>query len=107
MQTPFRHKSVRQAARPSFRPNHRSALSPKAPGALLKLGYSQDGLKQRAAAEATLRDVIQKYPTSDEAGQAQSHSMTNRLRKSRRSSHGSIGSNSPISEKAIEWVKER
>jgi TolA-binding protein len=46
--------------------------SPKTPGALLKLGYSQDGLKQRDAAEATLREVIRRYPNSEAAEQAQS-----------------------------------
>lgn len=45
--------------------------SPKAAGALLKVGYCQDGLKQRDAAKATLRQVISQYPTSEEASQAQ------------------------------------
>lgn len=45
--------------------------SAKAAGALLKIGYCQDGLRQRDAARATLRQVISKYPNSDEANQAQ------------------------------------
>ena len=39
----------------------------KAPGALLKLGLSQYGLKQYPAAETTLRQVLQRYPNSDVA----------------------------------------
>jgi tol-pal system protein YbgF len=39
----------------------------KAAGALLKVGLSQYGLKQMDAAEATLSQVIQRYPDSDAA----------------------------------------
>ena len=39
----------------------------KAPGALLKLGLSQYGLKQYGDADATLRQVLQRYPNSDVA----------------------------------------
>ena len=39
----------------------------KAPGALLKLGLSQYGLKQYADADATLRQVLQRHPNSDVA----------------------------------------
>ena len=39
----------------------------KAPGALLKLGLSQYGLKQFPQAEASLRAVVQRYPGSDVA----------------------------------------
>ena len=39
----------------------------KAPGALLKVGLSQYGLKQLDAAEATLAQVVQRYPGTDAA----------------------------------------
>ena len=39
----------------------------KAPGALLKLGLSQSGLRQTEAAMATLRQVGQRYPGTDAA----------------------------------------
>ncbi len=45
--------------------------SAKAPGALLKLGYCQDQLKQPEAAQATLKNVISKYPHNDVAKLAQ------------------------------------
>lgn len=47
----------------------------KAPGALLKVGLTQQGLKDLAAAERTLREVAQRYPGSDAARTA-----TDRLR---------------------------
>lgn len=39
----------------------------KAPGALLKIGLSQYGLRQMDAAEATLSQVVQRYPGTDAA----------------------------------------
>ncbi len=39
----------------------------KAPGAMLKVGLSQFGLKQVEAAERTLADVSTKYPGTDAA----------------------------------------
>ena len=39
----------------------------KAPGALLKLGLAQYGLRQNDAANATLRQVVQRYPGTDVA----------------------------------------
>ena len=39
----------------------------KAPGALLKLGLAQQGLKQLDAAERTFAAVVAKYPNTDAA----------------------------------------
>jgi tol-pal system protein YbgF len=46
--------------------------SAKAPDALLKLGYCQFELGRRQQGEATLRDVIARFPGSDAARLAQS-----------------------------------
>lgn len=43
-------------------PNH-----DKAPGALLKVGLSQYGLRRMEDAEATLRQVVERYPNTDAA----------------------------------------
>src|SRR5690606_38043506 len=43
----------------------------KAPGALLKIGLSQYGLKQMDQARATLTEVTEKYPGSDAARTAE------------------------------------
>ena len=45
--------------------------SEKAPAALLKVGYTQYELRQVAAAKATLKEVIRKYPGSKPASLAQ------------------------------------
>jgi tol-pal system protein YbgF len=39
----------------------------KAPGALLKVGLAQYGLKDMAGAEATLADVVARFPGTDAA----------------------------------------
>jgi len=41
--------------------------SPKAPDAMLKLGYTQFAQKQFPAARATLDEVTRKYPGTDSA----------------------------------------
>ena len=43
----------------------------KAPGAMLKVGLAQYGLKQMDAAEATLGQVSQRYPGTDAARTAE------------------------------------
>ncbi len=48
----------------------RHPQSPKAPGALLKIGYIQDGMGDAAAAKRSLQRVINDYPTSSAAGMA-------------------------------------
>lgn len=45
--------------------------SPKRAQAMLKIGYSQDKLKDTAAAEKTFARVIQQFPGTTEAGQAE------------------------------------
>lgn len=44
----------------------------KVPAAMLKIAYSQLQLDDRTAARATMRDLIRKFPKSDEAAQARS-----------------------------------
>ncbi|PZO05400.1 MAG: tol-pal system protein YbgF, partial [Lysobacteraceae bacterium] len=50
--------------------------SRKEPDALLKLGYCQIALGQRAAGESTLRDVSSRYAGTDAAGKAASRLRT-------------------------------
>jgi tol-pal system protein YbgF len=45
-------------------------LGDKVPAALLKIGYSHLQLEEREEAKEVLRDLINRFPTSDEAAQA-------------------------------------
>ena len=45
--------------------------SPKLAEAMLKIGYSEYELKNTQAAQASLEQLIQSYPGTTEAGQAQ------------------------------------
>ena len=47
-------------------------LSPKVPGAMLKIGYIQDEQKDWQNARNTLQDVTRKFPDTTEARLAQS-----------------------------------
>lgn len=51
-------------------------LGDKVPAALLKIGYSLIQLEDRAAAKEMLRDLINRFPTSDEAAQARAKIQT-------------------------------
>lgn len=57
--------------------------SPKRADALLKIGYSQFELKLFAQAEDVLKKLIQSYPGTTEAGQAENLLQKIRLQKSR------------------------
>ena len=64
----LRHPELRAGAGSSSRPCSTAIPThDKAAGALLKVGLSQYGLKQMDAAEATLAQVIQRYPGTDAA----------------------------------------
>ena len=55
--------------------------SPKLAEAMLKIGYSQYELKDYAAAEASLQRLLQAYPGTTEAGQAQNLLQKIRLKR--------------------------
>ncbi|MCK4863838.1 MAG: tol-pal system protein YbgF [Gammaproteobacteria bacterium] len=57
--------------------------SPKRADALLKIGYSQFELKSFSKAKAVLKKLIQSYPGTTEAGQAENLLQKIRLQKSR------------------------
>lgn len=55
--------------------------SPKLAEAMLKIGYSQYELKNYAAAEQSLRQLIKQYPGTTEAGQAENLLQKIRLKR--------------------------
>jgi TolA-binding protein len=57
--------------------------SPKRADALLKIGYSQFELKSYSKAESVLNKLIQSYPGTTEAGQAQNLLQKVRIQKAR------------------------
>jgi tol-pal system protein YbgF len=72
----YTQKDFMRAIEEFERVDHNYPLGDKVPAALLKIGYSQLQLENRDAAKETLRDLINRYPTTEEAEQARAKLST-------------------------------
>ncbi len=72
----YAQRNFRRAVEELILVDRHYPLGDKVPAALLKIGYSQIQLEDRSAAKEMLRDLINRFPTSDEAAQARAKIQT-------------------------------